>query len=154
MRAVLGMMALALASAASGKSVVTADRYLDVNTGRYVEHPAIFVGDDGRISAIADARTVRWGNDVRHIDLAGRTLVPGLIDMHVHLGGHQQVKGYRALEYTDSFFVVMGVPNAKKLLDAGFITVRSLGAPEYLDVALRQGVELGAFEGPRIIAAT
>jgi imidazolonepropionase-like amidohydrolase len=154
MRAVLGMMALAFASAASGKSVVTADRYLDVNTGRYVEHPAIFVGDDGRISAIADARTVRWGNDVRHIDLAGRTLVPGLIDMHVHLGGHQQVKGYRALEYTDSFFVIMGVPNAKKLLDAGFTTVRSLGAPEYLDVALRQGIELGAFEGPRIIAAT
>ncbi len=154
MRISVGLMALAIASAASGKSVVTADRYLDVQSGRYVENPAIFIGDDGRITGISDARTVRWGNDVAHIDMTGRTLVPGLIDMHVHLGGHEKVKGYRTLEFTDSFFVVTGVPNAKRLLDAGFTTVRSLSAPEYLDVALRQGVELGAFEGPRIVAAT
>ncbi len=154
MRISIGLMALAIAGAASGKSVVTADRYLDVQSGRYVENPAIFIGDDGRITGISDARTVRWGSDVTHIDMAGRTLVPGLIDMHVHLGGHEKVKGYRTLEFTDSFFVVTGVPNAKRLLDAGFTTVRSLSAPEYLDVALRQGVELGAFEGPRIVAAT
>ena len=145
---------LLASNAAPAKSVITADRYLDVQTGSYVEHPAIFVGDDGRISSIADARSVRWGADVRHVNLSGKTLLPGLIDMHVHLGGHEKVKGYRALEYTDSFFVVTGVPNARKLLDAGFTTVRSLGAPEYLDVALRQGIELGAFQGPRIIAAT
>ena len=54
-------------------------------TGRYVANPAIFIGDDGRITGIGDARTVRWGADVKHIDLAGQTLLPGLIDMHVHL---------------------------------------------------------------------
>ncbi len=141
-------------SAQAEKIVVTADRYLDVQAGRYVEHPAIFIGDDGRISNIADARTVRWAADVRHIDLSGRTLVPGLIDMHVHLGGTETVRGYRTLEFTDTFFLVTGVPNAERLLDAGFTTVRSLGAAEYLDVALRQGIELGVLRGPRIVAAT
>ena len=91
------------APAAAEKSVVTADRYLDVATGRYVDYPAIFIGDDGRITSIADARTVQWGADVRHIDLWGRTLVPGLIDMHVHLDGPADIGGYRGLEFTDSF---------------------------------------------------
>ena len=103
MRALVGLLALALASAASGKSVVTADRYLDVQSGKYVEHPAIFIGDDGRISGIADARTVKWGADVRHIDLSGRTLLPGLIDMHVHLTSLAEIGGYQGLKYTDSF---------------------------------------------------
>ena len=85
-------------SAWAEKSVVTADRYLDVQSGKYVEHPAIFIGDDGRISGIADARTVRWGADVRHIDLAGRTLLPGLIDMHVHLTSLAEIGGYQGLK--------------------------------------------------------
>ena len=84
--------------------VVTADRYLDVNTGKYVEHPAIFIGDDGHISSIADARTVRWGADVKQIDLGGKTLVPGLIDMHVHLTSLADIGGYQGLKYTDSFW--------------------------------------------------
>ena len=67
------------------KVVVTADRMLDVKTGKMVDYPAIFIGDDGRITSVADARTVRWSSEVRHIALPGKTLLPGLIDMHVHL---------------------------------------------------------------------
>ena len=53
MRILIGLIAAMLAtSAAAEKRVVTADRYLDVATGRYVEHPAIFIGDDGRITSI------------------------------------------------------------------------------------------------------
>ena len=51
--------ALLVTTAAHAASVVTADRYLDVSTGKYVEHPAIFIGDDGRITSIGDAQTVR-----------------------------------------------------------------------------------------------
>ena len=96
--------AMTVASPAVAATVVTADRYLDVTTGRYVEHPAIFIGDDGRITGISDARTVRWGADVKHIDLAGRTLLPGLIDMHVHLTSLAEIGGYQGLKYTDSFW--------------------------------------------------
>ena len=104
MRSLLLAAALLASTAAHGATVVTADRYLDVNSGKYVEHPAIFIGDDGRITNIADARTVRWGADVEHVDLSGKTLVPGLIDMHVHLDSPADIGGYRGFEYTDSFW--------------------------------------------------
>ena len=146
---------LALASPATAeKSVVTADRYLDVETGRYVEHPAIFIGDDGRIPGIADARTVRWGADVRHIDMSGRTLVPGLIDMHVHLTSLAEIGGYQGLKYTDSFWTAVGIGNAKKTIDAGFTTVRNVGSSDFADVGLKEAIDGGWAVGPRIVPAT
>jgi len=144
---------LASVPAAAEKTVVTADRYLDVATGKYVEHPAIFIGDDGRISSIADARTVRWGSDVRHINLGGKTLVPGLIDMHVHLDGPADIGGYRGLEFTDSFFGMTAVANARAMLDAGFTTVRNVGAANRNDVGLKQAIDNGYAIGPRIVPA-
>lgn len=142
------------APAAAEQVVVTADRYLDVTTGRYVENPAILIGDDGRISAIGNLAAMTLPEGTRHIDLSGQTLVPGLIDMHVHFDGTPLIGGYRALEYTDAFDTVLGVPNAEATLDAGFTTVRSLGAENYSDVALRQAIDGGFIEGPRIVAAT
>ncbi|MEA1071844.1 metal-dependent hydrolase family protein [Sphingomonas sp. LY160] len=156
MRQLLAVAAslIALAAPASAeRSVVTADRYLDVLTGRYVEHPAIFIGDDGRITSIADARTVRWGADVRHVNLAGRTLVPGLIDMHVHLDGPADIGGYRGLEFTDSFWQATAVGNARAMLDAGFTTVRNVGAGNRNDIGLKQAIENGYAVGPRIVPA-
>ncbi len=154
MRILIGMVAAMLASAASAeKSVVTADRYLDVASGRYVEHPAIFVGDDGRITSVADARTVRWGADVKHVDLAGMTLLPGLIDMHVHLDSPANIGGYRGLEFTDSFWQATAVGNARAMLDAGFTTVRNVGSGNRNDIGLKQAIDNGYAVGPRIVPA-
>jgi len=144
---------LLAAPAAAAKSVVTADRYLEVASGRMVEHPAIFIGDDGRITAVSDARTVRWGADVRHIDMSGRTLVPGLIDMHVHLDGPADIGGYRGLEFTDSFWAMTAVGNAKAMLDAGFTTVRNVGSGNRNDIGLKQAIDNGYAVGPRIVPA-
>ncbi len=140
-------------SAKAEKVVVTAERYLDVLSGRYVDHPAIFIGDDGRISSIADARTVRWGSDVRHIDLSGKTLVPGLIDMHVHLDSNTTQGPYEELQNTDQFNTVLGVDNARAMLEAGFTTVRNVGSSNYSDVAYKQVIEAGKMPGPRIVPA-
>src|ERR1700752_5467432 len=85
-----------IATPPAGATVVAADRMLDVATGRHVEHPAIFIDDGGRITSIADARTVRFTDQVKHIDLAGETLLPGLIDMPTHLGP-ADIGGYRFL---------------------------------------------------------
>ena len=147
--------ALLLAAPAAGAEtvVVTADRMVDVLGGRMVERPTVVI-EDGRIAKVWTGNADVAPAGARLIALPGKTLLPGLIDMHVHLGGTEQVRGYRTLEYTDTFFLVTGVPNAEALLDAGFTTVRSMGAGEYLDVALRQGVELGVLRGPRIVAAT
>jgi len=137
----------------SGSSVITAARMLDVNSGKTIEHPAIFVGADGRITQIADARTVRWSADVEHIDLGERTLLPGLIDMHVHLTALAEVGGYQGLRYTDSFWTAVGVANAKTTIEAGFTTVRNVGSADFEDVGLKQAIEGGYIIGPRIIPA-
>lgn len=135
------------------QTVITAARYLDVASGKYVEHPAIFVGADGRISAIADARTVRWGAGVRHIDMGARSLVPGLIDMHVHLDSPADIGGWRGLEYTDSFFAMTAVSNGRAMLDAGFTTVRNVGSANRNDIGLMQAIDQGYVIGPRIVGA-
>jgi imidazolonepropionase-like amidohydrolase len=152
MRILMFAAALLASAAANATTVVTADRYLDVNTGKYVEHPAIFIGDDGRITSIADARTVRWGADVKQVDLAGKTLVPGLIDMHTHLGP-ATIGGYRFLEYTDSFWPIVATSTARDMLDGGFTTMRVVGSGDWEDVGLKQAIEAGYVIGPRIVPA-
>ena len=144
--------AIALASPASGATVVTADRYLDVETGRYVPHPAIFVDDTGHITSIGDARTVRWGADVKHIDLGNRTILPGLIDMHTHLSP-ADIGGYRFLEYTGSFWPIVATASARDMLNGGFTTMRVVGSGDWVDVGLKQAIEAGYVVGPRIVPA-
>ena len=152
--ALLTVSSFALAApAAAEKIVVTADRYLDVLSGKMVEHPAIFIGDDGRITSVADARVVKWGADVRHIDMSGKTLLPGLIDMHVHLDSPADIGGYRGLEYTDAFFGMTAVGNARAMLDAGFTTVRNVGSGNRNDIGLAQAIRDGYAVGPRIVPA-
>ncbi|HEU4704549.1 MAG TPA: amidohydrolase family protein, partial [Sphingomicrobium sp.] len=133
--------------------VVTAERMLDVLTGRYVDRPAIFIGDDGRIRSIASAAALQVPAGTRHIDLPGRTLVPGLIDMHVHLDSPADIGGYRGLEFTDSFWQATAVGNARAMLDAGFTTVRNVGSSNRNDIGLKQAIDNGYALGPRIVPA-
>ena len=144
--------ALSFAVPASANTVVTAARMLDVNTGRYVDNPAIFIDDTGHISSIGDARTVRWGADVKHIDLGNRTVLPGLIDMHTHLSP-ADIGGYRFLEYTGSFWPIVATASARDMLDGGFTTMRVVGSGEWADVGLKQAIEAGYVVGPRIVPA-
>jgi imidazolonepropionase-like amidohydrolase len=157
LRSILGFSGIALAAAAAlpagAQTVITADRMLDVLTGKLVDSPAIFVDDRGRITSIADARTVKWGADVRHINLAGKTLLPGLIDMHVHLDSPADIGGYRGLEFTDSFWGMTAVGNARAMLDAGFTTIRNVGSANRNDIGLKQAIDAGYAVGPRIIPA-
>src|SRR3546814_18607562 len=95
------------------------------------------------ITNIADARTVRWGSDVKHIDLGDKTLLPGLIDMHVHLDGPADIGGYRGLEFTDSFWGMTAVKNANDMLGAGFTTVRHVRSSDRTDIGLKQAIKAG-----------
>lgn len=152
------MFALPIATAqaqdaATQGTVITGARMLDVLTGKMVDNPAIFVGPDGRITNIADARTVKWGNNVTHIDLGDKTLLPGFIDMHVHLDSPADIGGYRGLEFTDSFWGMTAVGNARAMLDAGFTTVRNVGSDNRNDIGLKQAIDNGYAVGPRIVPA-
>jgi imidazolonepropionase-like amidohydrolase len=125
---------------------------IDVLAGRVVDHPQVTI-IDGRITAVAIGNsTVPAGG--RRIDLAGMTLLPGLIDMHTHLTSDPRYGGYRRLEFTDNFWTVVGVASARKTLDAGFTTIRNVGSRNYDDVAIKQGIEQGLVPGPRIVPAT
>jgi len=97
---------------------------------------------------------VRFSDQVTHIALPGETLLPGLIDMHVHLTSLAEIGGYQGLKYTDNFWTAVGVANAKKTLEAGFTTVRNVGSSDFADVALQQAIDGGWIEGPRVVPAT
>ena len=146
--------ALSIAAPATAATIVTADRMLDVKTGRYVDHPAILVGDDGRIQQIGNLASMTVPAGTRQIDLAGETLLPGLIDMHVHLNSLAEIGGYQGLKYTDSFWASIGPGNALKTINAGFTTVRNVGSPDFDDVALEQAIDGGWVVGPRIVPAS
>ena len=146
--------AFILSSTAQAQTtVITADKMVDVLTGKKVDFPAVFVGADGRITSIADARTVKWGSDVAHINMSGKTILPGLIDMHVHLDSPADIGGYRGLEFTDSFWGMSAVGAAQAMLKAGFTTVRNVGAENRNDIGLKQAIENGYAIGPRIVPA-
>ena len=132
--------------------VVTAARMVDVERGRYVENPVVVV-TDGRITAVGTAVPAGLPADARRLDLPGLTLLPGLIDMHVHLASTPYVSGWNELDYADDFGAVLQVPNALATLNAGFTTVRNVGGPAFADVALRQAIDGGFVPGPRVIPA-
>ena len=146
--------ALFSAVSAQAATVVTADRMLDVTSGRYVDHPAILIGDDGRIQQIGSLASMQVPAGTKHIDLAGETLLPGLIDMHVHLNSLAEIGGYTGLKYTDAFWSAIGPYNARKTIDAGFTTVRNVGSPDFADVGLQQAIDGDWVVGPRIVPAT
>ena len=143
----------AITSAAIADTVVvSADRMIDVLTGKTIDRPQVTI-TDGRIAAVGvQGSAVPAG--ARRIDLPGMTLLPGLIDMHTHLTSDPRYSGYRHLEFTDNFWTVVGVANAKKTLEAGFTTVRNVGSANFDDVAIKQGIEHGFVPGPRIVPAT
>ncbi len=132
--------------------LITAARMVDVVAGKMVERPQVVV-TDGRIVSVGQAGdTVPTGSRV--VWLPGMTLLPGLIDMHVHPTSVAAIDGHRGLDYTNSFWTAAGVGNALKTLRADFTTVRNVGSANFDDVGLRQAIDQGYVPGPRIVAAT
>ncbi len=94
------------------------------------------------------------GDGVKLIDLSDRFVLPGLMDMHVHLRGELGPRSRSdALTVTSEFSTLRALTNAMKTLGAGFTTVRDLGAPPAVIYALRDAIEQGLVTGPRIFAA-
>jgi imidazolonepropionase-like amidohydrolase len=117
-----------------------------------VERPQVTI-TDGRIVAVGP-QSAPIPAGARRVDLAGLTLLPGLIDMHTHLTADPRLSGYRHLQFTDNYWTVVGVASAKATLEAGFITVRNVGSANFDDVAIKQAIERGVIPGPRIVPAT
>lgn len=138
-------------TAAAEDLVVTAAHMLDVRSGRMIAAPQVVVRD-GRIVSVGRSGDAVPAN-ARRIDLPGMTLLPGLIDMHVHLDSDPTYGGYTGLQFNDRFWSMITGINAQNTLQAGFTTVRNVGADAWNDVGYRQTVEQGKQIGPRVVTA-
>ncbi|MBU6251569.1 MAG: amidohydrolase family protein [Alphaproteobacteria bacterium] len=130
----------------------TAAHMVDVENAKVIDQPLIGVRE-GRIISIADRKTAQLPADAKLVDLGNKTLLPGLIDMHVHLDSLAEIGGYNGLQYTDSFWAMVAVKNARDMLNAGFTTVRNVGSSNRNDIGLKQAIESGYAAGPRIVPA-
>lgn len=144
------LMAVGVApTALAGQTIVRADRMLDIESGRIVRDAVVVIAD-GRIQSV-NPNSVPDG---KVIDLGDMTLLPGFIDMHVHLTGDLEGDWMnRAVKETAADGALRGARNARRTLMAGFTTVRNVGAGGFADVSLAKAVDHGFIAGPRIIPA-
>jgi imidazolonepropionase-like amidohydrolase len=134
------------------RTLIRTGHLLDVHTGNEPTGQTIIVTGD-RITAIAPtASTPAQPGDVE-IDLTKYTVMPGLIDVHTHLTMANNFDPYYELSMTPAKEAIIGVENAKVTLEAGFTTVRNVGAGDYTDVALRDEINLGHIPGPHMQAS-
>lgn len=131
---------------------LVADRLVDVVEEESILNPVVVV-EEGQILEVGTSESISIPNGAEIIDLSGHTLLPGMIDMHVHLNSDAEVHGYRRLERSTPRQAITGVMNARRTLLAGVTTVRNVGASGHVDLALRDAINDGDVIGPRIFAA-
>ena len=146
------VVALAPFQVAAQNMVIKGATILDVTNGDMVKNHVVIV-KGGRIDAVSPARSADIPKGIEVIDLQGHTLLPGLIDMHVHLTSGGGYHGYERLKLTDERRAILGVVHAKQTLMAGFTTVRNVGAGSFGDVALRDAINDGDIPGPRMLVS-
>jgi imidazolonepropionase-like amidohydrolase len=151
-RRLFGLLILLGAGAAAAETVVLrAERYVDVRNGRYVT-PAVLVVEDDRIAAVNPSSPPAGA---RVIELPGKTLLPGFIDLHSHLTVTLEGdwKHLEAVE-TPADWALLGARNARVTLLAGFTTTRDIGnSGGFVDVALAHAIDKGLVDGPRVVPA-
>jgi len=121
--------------------------------GRTIPRATVLITGD-RIAAVSDAKQLAAPRGAVRIDGRGLTLLPGLMDCHVHLclGGEPDV--VQAIEREDPAFTLLKASRAaEKTLAAGFTTVRDVGFRGHAIFQLKRAIESGILPGPRIVAA-
>lgn len=144
------LLSVSASSANAHDVLLRAGNVLNPETGTYSIDQFIAI-EDGKVLEIGP-----WSEidpDADYIDLSKKYVLPGLLDAHVHLTGDASVHGYKRLTRSVPRQAITGVRNASRTLDAGFTTVRNVGASGYADIALRDAINDGDVPGPRIVAA-
>jgi imidazolonepropionase-like amidohydrolase len=139
---------------APSEIVIHAGKVLDVRTGNYLADQTIWIEGD-RIKAIGKAADIssQVPPGAKTIDLSNSTVLPGLIDCHTHLTYAPYMAGPAGLHISYPRQALIGAHNARVTLEAGFTTVRNVGANGYSDIALRDSIKAGEVIGPRILAS-
>lgn len=126
---------------------------IDGNGGLPQENMAIVIEDD-KIKEVgcADAIIIPEGATV--IDLSGKTILPGMIDCHVHIGSNGEASyELPGLKELIPYKALKAAVNAKKALEAGITTLRDMGEVGYIDVAVKKAIQNGLCVGPRLMVS-
>ena len=132
-------------------TIIRAGRLLDVKTGQMLTDQTIVIENDKIVRVMSGAASADPGATV--IDLSNATVVPGMIDAHTHITGDPWHHGYNGLAISTARTALYGAQYAKVTLEAGFTTIRNVGAPGYADIDLRDAINSGGVVGPRILAS-
>ena len=147
----IGML-LGHAGHADPDTYIRAGAIVDVEAGVILEDRTIAI-EDGVIAAVTPSSDVSIPSGAGLIDLSDYTVLPGLMDAHTHLLSDSDDHGLNSLVVSLPEATINGVKNAATILQAGFTTVRNVGAPGYADVALRDAIAAGEVAGPRMLVS-
>ncbi len=142
-------LTVAVPAHAQTQTILVGNLIIDADTAPM--GPASITVENGRITQITPGNDFVTSGDV--IDLRNKTVVPGLIDLHVHLTGDPSGDFWKEATEPAEWGVVVGAKNALLTVKAGFTTVRDAGSSQYSAFSLRRGTADGLIYGPRIIAA-
>ena len=131
------------------KTVVHAAHLLDVKSGKTLDNVNVVIEGD-KISSVTQGAPPPAGSKL--ITLPNATLLPGFIDAHTHLT-YEPNFGYQELGISIPKEALIGAKNARVTLEAGFTTVRNVGARGFTDVALRDSINEGLVPGPRMLVS-
>src|SRR5713226_1438496 len=149
---VLVVLATELVAQQAPKHVVVhAGHLLDVKTGKLLSDQTIVI-EDGKIARVGSSAEIKAPADAMLVDLSNATVLPGLIDAHVHLTADPDFITEQ-LGISIPREALIGAKNARITLQAGFTTVRNVGADAYADVALRDAINAGDVPGPRMLVS-
>ena len=144
--------ALPLLAESPKRVLIRAGHVLNVHNGEEAAAQTIVVSGE-RITAIAPTASTPTQVGDEEIDLRNYTVMPGMIDVHVHLTQDTDFDPYHELITTPIKEALNGVRNARSTLEAGFTSVRNVGASGYADVALRDEINAGHFPGPHMLVS-
>ena len=148
---IIGIFCVFISAQTMAESVILNPyQILDVQSGHL--YKAEILVENGKIIKIGSNLNKKTA-DAKVINLPDLTLIPGLMDAHVHLMGNTELKGYAGIGESSQLATIYGVKNAKNTLLAGFTTVRNVGAGSFSDVALKEAINKGVVIGPTLFVS-
>ena len=135
----------------STSTIIYSSAYIDVINGKVINNSSIVI--ENNIITSINSGYINIPKTDTLIDLRGKTLMPGFMDMHVHFGGEYQSKAKRPIKVERETEAILATAHALTTLKAGFTTVRQVGDSGLVAISLRDAINSGHVKGPRIFTS-